>query len=147
MCNTTILKELTLVLLDSGRYKTPVPTWGYAGYDEWGVNHKFTYKYFLQDSLDFKIQQFFFDAENMEESYAKRQFDEVVLYFVDNDEKSCFEFYVENKQKLIEEYISEADKDYYTIDAENERVKKIERHRLSTGLALNRLLQEYREMR
>ena len=55
-------------------------------------------------------------------------------------------FYVENKQKGIEQYIVEADKAYYSIVAENERVNRIERHRLSTGLALNKLLKEYRQI-
>lgn len=144
MVNSTILKEFQLVVLDSGRYKTPVPDWGYAGYDEWGVNHKFTYKYFLLDSLDYKLQQFFFNSENTEKAYAKRKFDDVVLYFENNEERLAFEFYVENKQKVIEQYIIEADKVYYSIEAENGRVKRVERHRLSTGLALNRLLQEFR---
>ena len=41
----------------------------------------------------------------------KRRFDEVVLYFENEEEKSEFEFYVENKQDPIESYIVEADKD------------------------------------
>ena len=82
MCSGTVLKEFQLVVLDSGRYETPVPRLGFAGYDKWRLNPKFTYRYFLKDSIDYKLQQFLFDAENEEEVYAKRRFDEVVLYFV-----------------------------------------------------------------
>jgi hypothetical protein len=145
MCNQTVLKEFELIVLDSGRYKTPIPTWGYACYDEYGVNHKYTYKYFLMDSIDYKLQKFFFDPEDMEEAHAKRQFDEVILYFKDDEERLSFEFYVESKQKLVEQYIQEADKTYFQINVGDAHVQKIERHRLSTGLALNKLLKEYRE--
>jgi len=146
MCSGTVLKEFQLVVLDSGRYETPVPRWGFAGYDEWGHNHKFTYKYFLKDSIDYKLQQFLFDEENEEEVYAKRRFDEVVLYFENEEEKSEFEFYVENKQDLIESYIVEADKRYYKIDISNEFYAKECKRRLSTGLTLNRALYEFRAL-
>ncbi len=65
---------------------------------------------FLKDTIDYKLQQFLFDTENEEEVYAKRRFDEVVLYYENEEEKIAFEFYVENKQSLIESYIVEADK-------------------------------------
>lgn len=42
--------------------------------------------------------------------------------------------------------IEDADKTYFHIDVGDEHVKKIERHRLSIGLALNKLLKEYREI-
>ena len=146
MCNQTILKEFELISLDSGRYKTPIPTWGHVCHDEYMVNHKCPYKYFLMDSIDYKLQKFFFDTEDMEDVYAKGRLNEVILYFEDNEERLSFEFYAENRQKLVEQYIKEADKTYFQIDVVDEHVKKIEKHRLSIGLALNRLLKEYREM-
>lgn len=145
MCNETILKELELVVLDSGRYKTPVPEWGYVGYDEWGVNHKYTYKYYLKDSLDYKLQQFFFDIEDSEEVYAKRKFDEVVLYYENEEEKATFESYVEGNLRIIKSYLNEVAKRYYTIDTDNKMDAKVCKDRLSTGLALNRALEEFRE--
>ncbi len=146
MCSGTVLKEFQLVVLDSGRYETPVPRLGFAGYDKWRLNPKFTYRYFLKDSIDYKLQQFLFDAENEEEVYAKRRFDEVVLYFENEEEKSAFEFYIENKQDLIESYIVEADKRYYEIDTSNEMYAKECKRRLSTGLAFNKALQEFRTL-
>jgi len=146
MCNQTVLKEFELISLDSGRYKTPIPTWGYVGHDEYGVNYKYSYKYFMMDSIDYKLKKFFFDSDDMEEVYAKRRFDEVILYFDDNKERLSFEFYAENRQRLVEQYIKDADKTYFQIDVSDEHVKKIEKHRISTGLAFNRLLKEYREM-
>jgi hypothetical protein len=146
MCNETILKDFQLVVLDSGRYKTPIPQWGYAGYDKYGVNHKFTYKYFLKDTIDYKLQSFFFDIEDSEEVYAKRKFDEVILYFENEEEKSAFEYYLEGNQEMIELYISEADKGYFQIDTDNELEAKECKYRLATGLALNRALNEFKEL-
>jgi len=146
MCCGTILKEFQLVVLDSGRYETPVPRLGFAGYDKWRYNPKFTYRYFLKDSIDYKLQQFLFNTENEEAVYAKRRFDEVILYYENEEEKSAFEFYVENNQDLIESYIIEADKRYYEIDTSNEMYAKECKRRLSTGLALNKALQEFRTL-
>jgi hypothetical protein len=144
MCNQTVLKELQLVLLDSCTYKTPVPSWGYVGHDVYGVNDKFCYKYFLMDSIDYRLQEFYFNIENMEEVYAKRRLDEIILYYANDEERLSFEFYIENKQKVLEQYISDADKIYFEIDIGKERVNRIQKHRLSTGLALNKLLEEFR---
>jgi len=146
VCSGTILKEFQLVVLDSGRYETPVPKWGFVGHDEWKYRHKYTYKYFLKDSIEYKIQQFLFDRENGEEVYAKTRFDEVVLYYENEEEKSAFEFYVENKQSLIESYLIEANDRFYEIDSNNEMEVKECKHRLSTGIALNRALQEFRTL-
>ena len=145
MCNETILKELELIVLDSGRYKTPVPQWGYVGYDEWGVNNKYAYKYFLKDSIDYNAQQFFFDTEDSEEVYAKRKFDEVVLYYENEEERLTFESYLESNQRIVESYLLETDKAYFSIDTGNKLEAKECKHRLSTGLALNKALHEFRD--
>lgn len=120
-------------------------SWGYLGYDEYGVNHKYTYKYYLKDSINYKLQQFFFDEEDREEVYAKRRFDEVVLYYENEEEKLAFEFYLEGNQQIIECYLTEADKIYFTIDTNNKIEAEVCKHRLSTGLALNKALKEFRE--
>ena len=146
MCNETILDSFQLVVLDSGRYKTPIPKWGHAGYDKYGVNYKFTYKYYLKNSIDYELQKFFLDTDDMEELYAKRRLDEVLLYYENEEEMAAFESYIEKDQKVVEQYVEEADKVYFSIETDNDRVARIEKHRLSTGLALNRLLQEYRSI-
>ncbi|MFL0250623.1 helix-turn-helix domain-containing protein [Clostridium neuense] len=144
--NETILKELQLVILDSGRYKTPVPRWGYAGYDEFGVNYKYAYKYFLKDSIDYKLQRFFFDTEDREEVYAKDRLDEVIIYYENEEEKLAFEYYVESNQAMVESYINKADEVYFQVDTNNKLEAKTYKHRLSTGLALNRILKEFRKL-
>ncbi|WP_259473042.1 AlbA family DNA-binding domain-containing protein [Clostridium estertheticum] len=144
MCNETILKEVQLVILDSGRYKTPVLEWGYVGYDKQGVNHKFMYRYYLKDSIDYKLQQFFYNSENDEEVYAKRNFDKVVLYFEDEKEKLAFESYLESNPKILEVYLAETDKVYFNVEASTRKEIRMYKHELSVGLALNKVLQDFK---
>ncbi|UII55669.1 ATP-binding protein [Cytobacillus spongiae] len=145
MCNETVLEDFQLVILDSGRFKTPIPQWGYVGRDQWGINHKYSYKYYLKDSIDYELQQFFFDDEDMEEVYAKRNLDEVVLYFENEAEKLSFESYVECKLTIIDSNITESEKVHFTVDTGNKREAKVNKHRLSVGLALNKAFQDYKE--
>lgn len=144
LCNKTVLKEFQLVILDSGRYKTPVPNWGFVGHDEFNIKHKYTYKYYLKNDIAYKLQQFLFDNNNMEEVNAKKRFDEVILYYKNEKEKLGFESYIENNQKIVEEYLEETSKTYFSINTGNDKINRIEKHKLSIGLALKKLLNKYR---
>lgn len=140
----TILEEYQIVVLDSGRYKTPVPEWGFAGYDRYRIDHKFTYKYFVKGSTEYRLQQFFLDGENEEAIYANRRLMEVVLLYETEDEKSAFEAYIEDNQEEIMERISKKDR-YSYIQATNELDTKECIKRLNTGLVLNEMLREWRK--
>lgn len=146
MCNETILENFQLVVLDSGRYKTPIPERGFVGRNQWGINYKYSYRYYLKDSTVYKLQQFFFDDEDMEEVYAKRNLDEVVLYFENEEEKLSFESYVECKLATIDNYISDAEQVHFTVDTGDEREAEVYKHRLSVGLALNKAFQDFKEL-
>lgn len=145
MYNETILKEYQLVILDSGRYKTPVPEWGFIKRDEWGIKDKYTYKYYLKNSIVYKLQQFYFDIENEDNVYSKRRFDRVILYYENEEERLAFESYAESNQKIIDVYIGEANKEYFEIDTNNKLEIKSCKQRLSIGLALNKALREFRK--
>ena len=140
----TVLEEYQIVVLDSGRYKTPVPEWGFAGYDRYRIDHKFTYKYFVKGSTEYRLQQFFLDGENEEAIYANRRLMEVVLLYETEDEKSAFEAYIEDNQEEIMERISKKDR-YSYIQATNELDTKECIKRLNTGLVLNEMLHEWRK--
>ncbi|MFD1363175.1 AlbA family DNA-binding domain-containing protein [Lentibacillus salinarum] len=143
MCNETVLDDFQLVILDSGRYKTPVPEWGFVGRERRSINYKYTYKYYLKDSIACKLQKFLFDDEDMEEVYAKRNLDEVVLYFKNEEEKLSFEAYVEGRLARLESYVDEADNAYFTIDIGDKEEAKDIKHRLSVGIALNKMLRNF----
>ena len=142
--NETVLEEFQLVILDSGQYKTPTPNIGFID-DKWGVDYKYTYRYYLKDSTDYKLQQFFFDIENKEEVHAKRKFDRVVLYYENEEEKLAFESYLERNQSILEPHLTEADKAYFTIDPVDKGEAKEIKHRLSVGLALNKVFHNFKE--
>lgn len=146
MCNETVLDDFQLVILDSGRFKTPIPQWGYVGRDQWGINHKYSYKYYLKDSIAYELQEFFFDDEDMEEVYAKRNLDEVVLYFENEEENVSFESYVERNLTTLETYINDAEQVHFTVDTGDKRETKVNIHRLTVGLALNMVLQDFKKL-
>ncbi len=145
MCNETVLEDFQLVVLDSGRFKTPIPQRGYVGRDQWGLEHKYSYRYYLKDSIAYKLQKFFFDDEDMEEVFAKRHLDEVVLYFENEEEKLTFESYVERNLTIIESYAAESEQVHFTVDTGNKREAEVNKHRLSVGIALNRALHDFKE--
>ena len=146
ICKETVLDNFQLVILDSGRYKTPVPQWGHVGRDEWGVDYKYIYKYYLKDSIAYKLQQFFFDEDDMEEFYAKKSLDEVVLYFANEEEKHSFESYIECNLETLDNYIFEAANVHFTIDTGNKEEAKVIKQSLSVGLALNGIFRKFIEL-
>ncbi len=141
----TVLDEYQLVILDSGRLRTPTPEWGFAGYDKYGVDHKFTYKYFVKESTRYKLHQFFLDNDSEEAVYANRELMDVVLLYETEDEKTAFEAYIEDNQDEIAECIAGKDK-YSYIQATNELDTKECKKRLNTGLALNEELYKWRKI-
>ncbi|MEH7271869.1 ATP-binding protein, partial [Bacillus toyonensis] len=98
----------------------------------------------LKDSITYKLQQFFFNAENQEEVFAKRRLDEVVLYFENQEELESFEDYIESNQSIVEQYLAKVKKNRFFVDMGSELEVQVENYRLSVGLALNKALQEFR---
>ena len=142
-CNTTVLERAQLVTLDSGRYTTPVPEWGFLKDDD-DCSLDYTYKYFLMDSLEYALQQFMYDSSNSEQRWAKRNFDKVVLYFRDDAERWEFEHYVVSNPQIMEKNLSEIDTKHFFVESENQNEVALAKERLATGLALNKMLQAYR---
>ena len=100
----------------------------------------------MKDSIAYGLQEFFFDDEDMEEVYAKRNLDEVVLYFENEEEKVSFESYVEHNLTDLETNITDAEQVYFTVDTGNKRETKINIHRLTVGLALNIVFQNFKKL-
>ncbi|RKJ30895.1 ATP-binding protein, partial [Butyricicoccus sp. 1XD8-22] len=117
---------------------------GFVGRDQWGINYKYSYRYYLKDSTVYKLQQFFFDDEDMEEVYAKRSLDEVILYFENEKEKVSFEAYVEGNLTTIEDYIADAEEIHFTVDTGDKLEAEVNKQRLSEGLALNKAFQDFK---
>lgn len=140
--NDTVLDEIQLITLDGGRYKTPTPRRGFVGYDKWRHNVKYSYRYFLLNSIEYKIQSFLYDKESEEEVYAKNKFDSVIIYYKNEDEKKEFENYIENNQEIVEKYIKEFSEKYFNIDKGDALEKRVFKNELITSLALKAILKE-----
>lgn len=75
----------------------------------------YEYRYFLRNSIEYCVQQFLYDPDNSENVYAKRRFDEVVLYFEDERAEECFRIDLEYHPEVINPYLEkEANPRIYT---------------------------------
>ncbi len=144
MYKTTLLKKIHLVSLDGGNYITPIPEWGFISHTETNLDSKYIYKYYLKDSIAYKLQNFLFNETDQEEVWIKSKFDEIVLYFENEEEHSLFKCYIERDPKIVEIYLKKARGVYFEIDTNNEKEKKDCKYKLSVGLALNEILKQFR---
>ena len=89
----TLLEEMEGASLDGGRYFTPTPFTAEISLTEfhhWDI----VYKYFITDSLEYVIHEFYYEPDGDEETYAHRCFEECILIFNSEEEKIAFERYV-----------------------------------------------------
>lgn len=140
----TVLQTIQAVILDSGRYTTPTPTWAFIHDMSRHMEILYAYKYLLKDSLKYAVQQFLFDEENEEADTAKGCFDEVVLYFENLAEQQTFHEYIEQNLTIISDYIADARLGIYVIESNNPLEKKDAKEKLITAFALKRYLVDYR---
>lgn len=140
----TILDQYQLVVLDSGRYKTPTPEWGFIGHDKYGLNNRIIYKYFIIGSERYKLYRFFLDGENEEAIYANKELMQVILLFETEEEHDQFEAYIEDNQEQVVELAEKIDR-YSCVKATNDRETKECIYRLHIGIVLNDLLHKWRD--
>lgn len=89
----TLLFSTIGVALDGGRYFTPAPfADGISLTDryEWDIS----FKYFIEDTLEYTIHKFYFSPDGDEQSYSHSRFMECILIFNSKDEKEAFKRYV-----------------------------------------------------
>lgn len=144
ICKETVLKEFEVVKLDSGRYSTPAPEWGFIHDTIYKTQPLFDYRYMIKDSIDYVIQQFLYDEENQEQWIAKYRFDEVVLCFENKEEQDEIHKAIEKNPKIVEQYIEDAKLKSYHIDSNNNREVRAYTEKMITAFAFNRFLFDYR---
>ncbi|WP_197223463.1 AlbA family DNA-binding domain-containing protein [Lysinibacillus sphaericus] len=79
--------------LDGGRYFTSTPfTDGISltSLRRWDIS----FKYFIKDTIEYTIHEFYFNPDQAEELYSHRSFMECMLVFDSEDEKESFKMYV-----------------------------------------------------
>lgn len=140
----TVLRRIDVVILDSGRYMTPVPDWAFIHDSSRHLEVLYSYKYILKDSLEYAIQQFLYDDKNGDAVEAKRRFDEVVLYFENAVEQQEFHNHIEKKPEIVSDYIADAALGTYVIESENPFEKQDATKKLIVAFAFKRYLFDYR---
>lgn len=105
MYHSTVLAKMEMVALDSGRYATPAPDISFIHSKENPTIVKYQYRYFLRNSIEYYVQQFLYNADNSEEVYAKQRFDNVVLYFDNEQQEEQFRIEIEYNPEVLTLYI------------------------------------------
>jgi hypothetical protein len=99
----TVLAEMEGVILDGGRYFTPVPELdgiSFNKYYHWDIS----YRFFIKNTLRYTIHEFFYRRDNDDEDYAYNQFLECVIVFDDVIQKNRFDEYVVNNWSRWKKY-------------------------------------------
>lgn len=131
------------VILDSGRLFIPTPEWGFISDRTQNYKDNIAYKYYLKDSLRYRLLQFFYDINNAEANYAFNRFKEVILFFENSEEREMFESYIlANIYEL--ENLKNNSKDFDYMSDGDLKMKDY-KEKLKYGLNLNILLNEFRK--
>lgn len=99
----TIMFSINGVSLDGGRYFTPEPK-----YDGISLNRNgrwnITFLYFVKDSIEYNIHEFYYQTRIDDERIAHDKFLECVLIFDSVDEKEQFKIFANSKWLKKQEY-------------------------------------------
>lgn len=143
----TKLYSRDLVVLDSGRFRTPTPEWGFLRFGEYRSRPDYDFKYYIKDSLDYKILEFILKDEDEEAHYAYNHLCDVVLVFENLLEKETFINYVELNKCILDTLIEKSKEKYSYIDINNKRERDMVVKRLKIGTALNKMLDDFRNIK
>lgn len=131
----TTLYSCQTVSLDSGRYLTVVPKWGYIHYDKYRQNYD-GFKYFIKNDISYILHEYLLDDNSDEAQYACSNFREVVLIFNSEKEKDLYIKYIESSLELLEDEISLDEFQYSHIEPNNQRAHDKIVRQLKLGKAL-----------
>ncbi|WP_317411801.1 ATP-binding protein [Clostridium baratii] len=142
----TVLDEFQEVVLDSGRYVTISPLSYFVPKDKYH-RETFEYRYFTKGTMEYLLYDFLYRTEDTqcEETWAKNNFDEVVLFFNNESEQKQFEQYAEINIKRIEKYVNKSLEHPYNYVPRNDRESKMIQEKIEIGTICKRLLEDFRE--
>jgi hypothetical protein len=138
----TVIHETQRVVLDSGRYQTTVPKWGFIKLGDYGVE-VLAYKYFLTDHIDYQLHLFLFNEESHEARIARQKFQELILYYASDSEREAFENYLYQRTDEVLTNIIACKANRISAWLE-EHEKGVQNYRINTGLVLKKMLTEFR---
>lgn len=141
-CFGTKLYSQQFVILDSGRYITVVPKWGFIG-DSHSLDGTYSYKYFVKESLDYILHEFLL-SDDHEAIWARDRLYKGIVIYNSEIEKETFEEYLQSNTDLINDLIGIEEDSFDWIETENQREKIVNQRRIKIGKAIKKLLEKYR---
>lgn len=136
---STVLIHRQVVWLDSGRYMTSCPEWGSIAYQEYNQT-PLMYKYFIEDTIEYKLHKFLLDENSHEAVHAHRRFMELVLLFKSNHERKEFEAYaVRNISQILGE-VKEEEVNNLVHESRTENERRHENHQIHLSIILKKHL-------
>jgi hypothetical protein len=143
-CFGTKLYRRQFVVLDSGRYITVIPEWGYIGND-FSLNETYSYKYYVKESLDYILHKFLQSDDNEAMLARNRLYSGIVIYH-NGEERERFEEYLESNISLLNDLIDEEEDSFEWIETEAKREEIVNVRRIKVGKAIKKQLEEYRNI-
>ncbi|PNH21628.1 hypothetical protein CAL30_05220 [Megasphaera hutchinsoni] len=148
MYNSNKLDNFQGVYLDSGRLFIPTARWGFIKDKMYPMETVCSYKYYIENSEEFKLLKFFYDPTNHEQKYAFSKILEIFLVFESVNEQVNFENYVEDNAEYLDKIYS-AQKQYGYLEAPkgSPNYLKLEKYReaLRYARSLKLMLEKWRE--
>ena len=109
-------------------------------------NHRFFYKYYIQNSKEYKVLKFFYNEENLDKRWAMERLMEVVLLFASEEERRAFEKHVMENFTLLQEQLHNS-KSFSHVDMGNQEITKTYQERLRLGEILKIWLNDWQKYR
>ena len=138
----TLLASFGGAGLDGGRYFTSTPLTSRIQLGNYH-NCNIVYKYFVIDTLQYIIHEFYYEPDGDEETYSHNNFEECILIFKSCNEKNEFEKFVVNNWNKKNKYERNIFMPYFTeIEGYNMEVIKKEYKDVQI---LKNMLEEFRK--
>ncbi|QTJ55227.1 AlbA family DNA-binding domain-containing protein [Dolosigranulum pigrum] len=148
MYNSNKLDNFQGVYLDSGRLFIPTARWVFIKDKMHPIETVCSYKYYIENSEEFKLLKFFYDPTNHEQKYAFSKILEIFLVFESVNEQVNFENYVKDNAEYLDKVYS-AQKQYGYLEAPkgSPNYLKLEKYReaLRYARSLKLMLEKWRE--
>ena len=133
------------IALDGGRYFAPVPSRSFVRWDRFSLN--FMYCYYTKDSLDWILNEFFFDEDYGDARIARERFLETVVLFQDEEEHKDFEAFLRERRFEFESEMSTTPDPYgadQLPEGYSQKAKSQATRELKAIPILKRLLERFR---
>lgn len=140
--NQVILKQISCVILDSGKYQSSIPEKKF--FFRHMNSEPLVYRYYMKNSLICNFHKFLVREDSFENLKLNEYFCSIISLFDSELERQMFDQYLnENKERfynLLNNFLSE---DFY-IEENNKKTYDIMKKEISVSKAVKQMLNEFR---